>query len=89
MRTKLAGTTASNSCCSVSAGVSVLASMCSRCRKSFECPPLTVVPQSHPVVLGIANMRGKTIAIMDLAMAIGAPALGDPRDRFVIITVQP
>ena len=52
----------------------------------IQCPPLTVVPQSHPVVLGIANMRGKTIAIMDLAMAIGAPALGDPRDRFVIIT---
>ena len=38
-------------------------------------PPLTVVPQSHPVVLGIANMRGKTIAIMDLAMAIGRPRL--------------
>ncbi|MCB1726817.1 MAG: purine-binding chemotaxis protein CheW, partial [Gammaproteobacteria bacterium] len=52
----------------------------------IQCPPLTVVPQSHPVVLGIANMRGKTIAIMDLAMAIGAPALGDPRDRFVIVT---
>ncbi len=40
----------------------------------IQCPSLTSVPQSHPVVLGIANMRGKTIAIMDLARAIGAAA---------------
>ena len=41
----------------------------------IQCPPLTSVPQSHPVVLGIANMRGRTIAVMDLASAIEpAPA---------------
>jgi two-component system chemotaxis response regulator CheV len=52
----------------------------------IQCPPLTSVPQSHPVVLGIANMRGKTIAIMDLARAIGATPTEDHRDKFVIIT---
>ena len=52
----------------------------------IQCPPLTSVPQSHPVVLGIANMRGKTIAIMDLARAIGAAPTADPQDKFVIVT---
>ena len=52
----------------------------------IQCPPLTSVPQSHPVVLGIANMRGKTIAIMDLARAIGATPTEDPQDKFVIVT---
>jgi two-component system chemotaxis response regulator CheV len=52
----------------------------------IQCPPLTSVPQSHPVVLGIANMRGKTITIMDLSRAIGAPPIENPREKFVIVT---
>jgi len=52
----------------------------------IQCPPLTSVPQSHPVVLGIANMRGKTIAIMDLSRAIGAAPIENHREKFVIIT---
>lgn len=52
----------------------------------ITCPPLTEVPGSHPVVRGIANMRGKTITVMDLSMAIGGPSLGDPAKRFIVIT---
>lgn len=52
----------------------------------IQCPPLTIVPQSHPVILGIANMRGKTISIMDLARAIGAESVGDYSEKFVIVT---
>ncbi|HEC17493.1 MAG TPA: chemotaxis protein CheV [Sedimenticola sp.] len=52
----------------------------------IQCPPLTQMPGSHPVVRGIANMRGKTISVMDLSMAIGGPSLGDIEGRFVIIT---
>lgn len=52
----------------------------------IQCPPLTQVPGSSPVVRGIANMRGKTITVMDLSMAIGGPSLGDTAGRFVIIT---
>lgn len=51
----------------------------------IQCPPLTAVPQSHPVVLGIAKLRGKTISIIDLSRAIGAAAVDDPRDKFVIV----
>ncbi len=52
----------------------------------IQCPPLTQVPGSASVVRGIANMRGKTITVMDLSMAIGGPSLGDTTGRFVIIT---
>jgi two-component system chemotaxis response regulator CheV len=52
----------------------------------IQCPALTEVPQSHPVVLGIANMRGKTISIMDMSRAIGALPIENPREKFVIVT---
>jgi two-component system chemotaxis response regulator CheV len=52
----------------------------------IQCPPLVAVPQSHPAVLGIANLRGKTIAIMDLAQAIGAAPIARPHDKYVIVT---
>ena len=52
----------------------------------IQCPPLTQLPGSHPVVRGIANMRGKTITVMDLSQAIGGPPLTNIEGRFVIIT---
>ncbi len=52
----------------------------------IHCPPLTRGPQVHPVVKGITNMRGNTITIMDLSMAIGGPPLEDYEHKFTIIT---
>lgn len=52
----------------------------------IQCPPLTSLPQSHPVVMGIAHMRGKTIAIMDLSLAIGGAPIEDHREKYVIVT---
>lgn len=52
----------------------------------IQCPPLTHVPHAHPVVRGVANMRGKTITLMDLGQAIGQPPLEDTKDCYVIIT---
>ena len=52
----------------------------------IQCPPLTNVPHSHPSVRGVANMRGKTITVMDLAMAIGQPPIQDIDNAFIIIT---
>lgn len=51
----------------------------------IQCPPLTAVPQSHPVVLGIAKLRGKMISIIDLSYAIGAAPVCDPQGKFVIV----
>ncbi len=52
----------------------------------IQCPPLTAVPHAHPVVRGVANMRGKTITLMDLSMAIGQRPLTDLTNAYVIIT---
>ncbi len=55
-------------------------------REVLQCPKLSSVPQSHPVVRGIANIRGQTISIMDLSLAIGGPQINDIDNAFVIIS---
>ena len=55
-------------------------------REVLPCPRLSSVPQSHPVVRGIVNMRGKTISVIDLSMAIGGPPVVDTEQAFVIIS---
>ncbi|MFT5577548.1 MAG: two-component system chemotaxis response regulator CheV [Paraglaciecola psychrophila] len=55
-------------------------------KEVLQCPSLTVLPQSHRVVRGIAHIRGGTISMMDLSLAIGQPMLEKLDDSFVIIT---
>ena len=52
----------------------------------IRCPELNSLPQSHPVIRGVAHLRGKTISIIDLRMAINHRALPDSDESFVIIT---
>ncbi|MCA1805986.1 MAG: chemotaxis protein CheV [Xanthomonadaceae bacterium] len=52
----------------------------------IQCPPLTAVPKSNRIIRGIANMRGKTIPVMDLSMAIGGPPQPQVEGRFVVVT---
>lgn len=51
----------------------------------ITCPELTHIPNSHAAVRGIANIRGKTISILDLGASVGQPALESLAGRFVII----
>jgi len=55
-------------------------------REVLQCPKLTDMPKSNPVVCGVASIRGTTIPILDLAMATGFGALKDQSNPFVIIT---
>jgi len=50
------------------------------------CPTLTKVANSHPIVIGMTNMRGKTISVMDLALAIGKKPLQQSDNNYLIIT---
>ena len=57
-------------------------------KEVLQCPKLTMLPQRHPVVRGVAHVRGGTIPIMDMGMATGQqgiPAEEIP-ECFVIIT---
>ncbi len=52
----------------------------------IQCPALTNVPHANSVVCGIATLRGKTIAVLDLARAIGKRGEQNPSEGYVIIT---
>jgi two-component system chemotaxis response regulator CheV len=52
----------------------------------IQCPVLTHVPGSHPVVRGIAKLRGKTVPVMDLSLAVGGMPTAETKGRFVVIT---
>lgn len=50
------------------------------------CPELTKIANSDPMVIGMTNMRGKTISVMDLAMAIGKRPIERSENNYLIIT---
>lgn len=55
-------------------------------KEVLQCPKLTVIPKSSRVVRGVANIRGGTVPILDLAMATGLPGQTQLENAFVIIT---
>ncbi len=52
----------------------------------IQCPTLTQIPDSHHVVRGVANMRGRTVTVMDLGKAIGVRGVDKPEENFVVVT---
>lgn len=52
----------------------------------IQCPQLTQFPDSHRVVRGVANMRGRIITVMDLGRAVGQRGVENPEENFVVIT---
>ncbi|CAK0765458.1 two-component system, chemotaxis family, chemotaxis protein CheV [Gammaproteobacteria bacterium] len=55
-------------------------------REVIQCPTLTRLPGANSVVRGIANIRGRTIPVMDLGVAVGKPPLENLNTCYVIIT---
>lgn len=55
-------------------------------KEVLQCPKLTILPGSNPVVRGVAHIRSGTIPIMDMSMATGNRPLQDLKTAFVIIT---
>lgn len=54
-------------------------------REVLQCPNLTLLPKSNPIVRGIASVRGRTIPVIDLSLAIGRDEHESLHDGFVII----
>lgn len=54
-------------------------------REVLQCPRLTVMPKIHRFVRGVAHIRGQTISVIDLSMAIGGRAVDNLDNSFVII----
>lgn len=55
-------------------------------REVLQCPRLSIVPNSHPVVRGICNIRGHTMSVMDLSQAIGGAPIHNIDTAFLIIS---
>ena len=55
-------------------------------KEVLPCPSLTKIPNLHPWVCGIANVRDQTISIVDLNLAIGGAPTPEPDRGFIIIS---
>ncbi|WP_111496343.1 chemotaxis protein CheV [Marinobacter bohaiensis] len=57
-------------------------------KEVLQCPRLSSIPRSRSVVRGVSHIRGETIPIIDLGLAIGMPELpaSDLAESFVIIS---
>ncbi|QSP94032.1 chemotaxis protein CheV [Marinobacter salinisoli] len=57
-------------------------------REVLLCPKLFSIPKSQSVVRGVASIRGQTLPVIDLSMAIGLPPIPPESvaSSFVIIT---
>ena len=55
-------------------------------REVLNCPPLSSLPRSNPLVRGVAHIRGSTIPIIDLSRAIGQRPAEELEQKFIIIT---
>ncbi len=55
-------------------------------REVLQCPQLTSMPKSNPIVRGVASVRGRIISVLDLALATSNQALDSACAGFVIIT---
>lgn len=51
----------------------------------LDVPPSTRLPGVQPWVIGLANVRGRLLPLFDLAMFFGASALGQRRQRRVLV----
>lgn len=55
-------------------------------KEVLQCPPLNAIPGRSSVVCGVAHIRGGTLPIIDMNLAIGRRPLADIENCFVIIT---
>ena len=54
-------------------------------REVIQCPKLTHIPHSNPIVCGVVTIRGLTMPVMDLSRGIGMAPVDDPNTSFVIV----
>lgn len=55
-------------------------------REAIPCPALTKMPGVHPVIKGMASIRGQTVSIVDLSQSIGRRGISQTEGQFVILT---
>ena len=54
-------------------------------REVLQCPKLTSMPKLNRLVRGIAHIRGQTISVIDMSLAVGGKRIEDLSTAFIII----
>ncbi|MFT7411823.1 MAG: two-component system chemotaxis response regulator CheV [Paraglaciecola sp.] len=54
-------------------------------REVLQCPKLTSMPRLNRLVRGIAHIRGQTISVIDMSLAVGGNRIEDLSTAFIII----
>ena len=54
-------------------------------KEVLQCPTLTSMPNLHPLIKGVAHIRGHTVSVIDLSLAIGGRPTTDVEKAFVVI----
>ncbi|OYT96758.1 MAG: chemotaxis protein CheW [Pseudomonas sp. PGPPP3] len=52
----------------------------------LQLPKLTLIPQRHPYVCGVVNLRGQTLPVIDLSQAIGMRPIVPSENSTIIVT---
>ncbi len=55
-------------------------------KEVLECPKLTVMPKLNKNVRGVAHVRGQTISVIDMGLAIGGKMNHELEKSYIIIT---
>ncbi|MDN3614384.1 MAG: chemotaxis protein CheV [Vibrio gallaecicus] len=54
-------------------------------KEVLQCPKLTLMPNLHHLVKGVAHIRGQTVSVIDLSLAVGGRPTTDIDKCFVVI----
>ncbi|MGL5108568.1 MAG: chemotaxis protein CheV [Vibrio ordalii] len=54
-------------------------------KEVLQCPKLTLMPNLHRLVKGVAHIRGQTVSVIDLSLAVGGRPTADLDKCFVVI----
>ncbi|MGC9423185.1 MULTISPECIES: chemotaxis protein CheV [Vibrio] len=54
-------------------------------KEVLQCPKLTAMPNLHRLVKGVAHIRGQTVSVIDMSLAVGGRPTVDVDKSFVVI----
>ena len=54
-------------------------------KEVLQCPQLASMPNLHPLIKGVAHIRGQTVSIIDMNLIINNEPMLDVENGFVII----
>jgi purine-binding chemotaxis protein CheW len=67
-------------------GEEVFAIDVTKTHEVLDYPAVTRVPQTPPFMLGVVNLRGSVVPVIDLRLKFGMPGAQQTRDTCIIVT---